>query len=137
MDDSATLLRLYDEQLRTDAETPSAIAVERHGPLRLVSFGGGRGFVTYRDLGGADAVAIRRLVTEAVDHYRVRPEITRVEWKTRGHDRAPGLREALLENGFTPEEPESIMIGPVRDLVRDVALPAGVTNGAGAASIVR
>jgi len=127
MDDSAKLLRLYDEQLRTDAETPSAISVERHGPLRLVTFGGGRGFVTYRDLGGADAVAIRRLVAEALDHYRARPEITRVEWKTRGHDRAPGLHEALLENGFTPDEQESIMIGPARDLVRDVALPAGVT----------
>lgn len=127
MDDSANLLRLYDEQLRTDAEAPSAISVERHGPLRLVTFGGGHGFVTYRDLGGADARAIRRLVTEALDHFRADPEIDRVEWKTRGHDHAPGLHDALLERGFVPDAPESIMIGAARDLALDVPLPTGVT----------
>lgn len=127
MSDSANLLSLYDEQLRADVETPSAISVERHGPLRLVTFGGGRGFITYRDLGGADAEAIRHLVTEALDHYRADPEINRVEWKTRGHDHAPGLHGTLLENGLIPDEPESIMIGAARDLALDVPLPAGVT----------
>ncbi len=39
-------LDAYDRQLRTDAETPSAVAVTRLGPLRLVTFAGGRGFVT-------------------------------------------------------------------------------------------
>src|SRR4051794_16460799 len=51
---AASLLEAYDEQLRTDAEAPSAVSVARHGPLRLVTFVGGRGFVTYRDLGGSD-----------------------------------------------------------------------------------
>jgi len=51
-------LDAYDGQLRTDAETPSAVAVTRLGPLRLVTFVGGRGFVTYRDLGGAGSAAI-------------------------------------------------------------------------------
>ena len=54
MTDTATLLAAYDEQLRTDAETPSALSVTEHGPLRLVTFARGRGFVTYRDLDGAD-----------------------------------------------------------------------------------
>ncbi|MFB2598570.1 GNAT family N-acetyltransferase [Herbiconiux sp. P17] len=121
------LLAAYDEQLRTDAETPSAIAVTLHGPLRLVTFANGRGFVTYRDLGGADAGEIRRLVTDALAHYAADPEITRVEWKTRGHDSAPGLREALLDNGFTPDEEESIMIGSAEALAVDLPLPPGVT----------
>jgi hypothetical protein len=127
------LLAAYDEQLRTDAETPSAIAVERLGPLRLVTFAEGRGFVTYRDLGGADATQIRDLVGAALAHYRADPAIARVEWKTRGHDRAPGLHEALLAAGFLPEETESIMIGEVRALAGDLErpadadLPAGVT----------
>jgi hypothetical protein len=43
----ARLLAAYDEQLRTDSETPSAITITRHGPLRLVTFMNGRGFVTY------------------------------------------------------------------------------------------
>ncbi|GLW33655.1 GNAT family N-acetyltransferase [Actinoplanes regularis] len=127
MINAAHLLRTYDEQLRTDAETPSAISVARHGPLRLVTFEGGRGFVTYRDLGGADADAIRRLVPEALAHYRADPGISRVEWKTRGHDHAPGLHEALLENGFSADEPESIMLGEARLLAVEVALPEGVT----------
>lgn len=126
MDDADRLLGTYDEQLRTDAETPSAVSVTRHGPLHLATFAEGRGFVTYRNLGGADAEAIRRLVAEALAYYLEDPAINRVEWKARGHDRAPGLHEALLANGFVPEEPESIMIGEARSLAVDVPLPAGV-----------
>jgi len=122
----AQLLAAYDEQLRTDAETPSAVSVTRHGPLRLVTFAGGRGFVTYRDLDGAGVETVRRLVPEALAHYQADPEITRVEWKTRGHDHAPGLHEALLETGFIPDEAESIMLGEARALAVDVRLPEGV-----------
>jgi ribosomal protein S18 acetylase RimI-like enzyme len=121
------LLLAYDEQLRTDAETPSAIAVTRLGPLRLVTFAGGRGFVTYQDLGDAGAETMTSLVTGALDHYRSDPGITRVEWKTRGHDRAPGLHEALVDSGFEPDPPKSIMIGEARLLDVAVPLPDGVT----------
>ncbi|BEP16178.1 GNAT family N-acetyltransferase [Acidothermaceae bacterium B102] len=127
MTSPAELLTAYDEQLRTDAETPSALAVSRLGPLRLVTFAGGRGFITYRDLGGASAEELRRLVPEALAHYRSDPHIERVEWKTRAHDRAPGLYETLLDNGFVPDDPESIMIGEARLLAVDVPLPDGVT----------
>ena len=127
MSGSAGLLAAYDSQLRTDAETPGAIAVARQGPLRLVTFAGGRGFITYADLGGAEAAEIRRMVGSALAHFQADPSISRVEWKTRGHDRAPGLHEALLEHGFTPDEPESIMVGDARALAVDVAVPAGVT----------
>jgi ribosomal protein S18 acetylase RimI-like enzyme len=123
----ARLLEAYDEQLRTDAETPSAIAVTRHGPLRLVTFPGGRGFVTYQNLGDSDADTIQRLVSEALAHYQENPEINRVEWKTRGHDHAPGLHEALLDNGFVAEETESIMIGEAQALAVDVVLPDEVS----------
>jgi hypothetical protein len=125
VDEPGRLLAAYDEQLRGDAElTPSAEAVTRHGPLWLITFPGGRGWITYRDLDGADA---GRLVAEALDHYRADPAITRVEWKVRGHDAAPGLHEALLEHGFVRGEPESIMIGEARALAVDVPLPDGVT----------
>jgi ribosomal protein S18 acetylase RimI-like enzyme len=96
------------------------------GPLRLVTFAGGRGFITYRDLGGADANTIRSLVAEAVAHYRRDPGVDRVQWKSRGHDVAPGLHDALLDHGFTPDEPESIMIGDAHTLAVDVPAPAGV-----------
>ena len=118
-------LDAYDRQLRTDAETPSAVAVTRLGPLRLVTFAGGRGFVTYRDLGGADGAVIARWVEGALAHYREDPGITRVEWKTRAHDHAPALHDALVRNGFVPEELQSIMIGKLL-LAVDVPLPTGI-----------
>ncbi len=121
------LLAAYDRQLRTDAETPSAIAVSSLGPLRLVTFAGGRGFVTYPHLDGTEAEPVAHLVAAALDHYRDDPEIVRVEWKTRGHDRAPGLHDALIDNGFEPQEPESIMIGRAELLAVDVPLSDGVT----------
>ncbi|WP_156998117.1 GNAT family N-acetyltransferase [Agromyces terreus] len=127
MRDRAALLRAYDEQLRTDAETPGALAIEHLGPLRLVDYGGGRGFISYRDLGGADAAGVAALVADAVAHFERMPQIVQVEWKTRSHDIAPGLHEALLAHGFEPEAPEAIMIGPVAALAVDVRVPDGVS----------
>jgi hypothetical protein len=126
MTSSTQLLAAYDRQLRTDAETPGAIAVERLGPLRLVTFAGGRGFVTYQDLDGASAQTIQGWVAEALVRYRGDPAVIRVEWKTRGHDHAPGLHDALVRNGFEPDETESIMIGEACALNVDVQLPPGV-----------
>lgn len=127
MSTAALYLRAYDQQLRTDAETPSAIAVRTLGPLRLVTFPGGRGFVTYRDLAGADEPRVRDLVASALDHYREDPSVTRIEWKTRGHDHTPGLHDALVEAGFAPQETESIMVGPLQALAADTPPPPGVT----------
>lgn len=121
------LLAVYDDQLRTDAETSSADTVTRMGPLWLATFAGGRGLVTYRDLDDRGRSDIRSLVSATVDHYSRDPKIRHVEWKTRGHDKAPGLHDALVEAGFAPGEPESIMLGPARTLAVDVRLPDDVT----------
>ena len=127
MSESARFLAAYDEQLRTDAETPGAVSVKRHGPLHLAAFRDGRGFVTYRDLGDAGTEALRRLVRGAVDCFRADPGITRVEWKTRSHDHAPGLHEVLLGHGFVPDPPESIMIGGAQALMEYEPVRATVT----------
>lgn len=130
MDESterARFLTAYDEQLRTDAETPSAVKVAQHGPLRMATFLDGRGFVTYQNLASTGPETIRQLVAEVIAYYQADPGIRRVEWKTRGHDHAPGLHEALLENGFCRDETESIMIGKASALCVDVPLPEGVT----------
>ncbi len=120
-------LEAYDAQLRSDAETPSATAVVRLGPLRLVTFAGGRGFVTYRDLHGVSASEVGDLVAAALEHYRADPLITRVEWKTRGHDHAPGLHAALVAHGFAAEETESIVIGEAAAVATDRRPPEGVS----------
>lgn len=125
VDDPGDLLAAYDEQLRTDAETPGASSVTGLGPVRVARYPGGRGFVTYRDLG--EARGIRRLVADVVDLCRADPDIQRIEWKTRGHDNTPGLHEALLDTGFSPGDTESIMIGQARLLAVDIEPPEGVT----------
>jgi GNAT superfamily N-acetyltransferase len=119
-------LMAYDRQLRTDAETPSVVEQTRLGPLRLVTLAGGRGFVTYPAPRVDEAQDIAELVSEVVDHYRGIREVTRVEWKTRGHDRIAGLHSALIDNGFEPDEQESIMIGRAHLLDVDVPLRKGV-----------
>jgi hypothetical protein len=121
------LLLAYDGQLRTEAEVAGASSVTRLGPLYLASLPGGAGFVTYRDLAGADAWTVRGWVAEVVGHYAGDGAVREVEWKTRGHDHAPGLHQALVDHGFEPREPESVMVGPARALAVDVPLPDGVT----------
>jgi hypothetical protein len=123
----ALLLAAYDAQLRTDAETADALDVRELGPLRLAAFPGGRGFITYADLGGLDEPGLRDLVPRALARFRDDPSIASVEWKTRGHDRAPGLDGILRAHGFAPEERETIMLGEARGLAVDVPLLAGVT----------
>lgn len=126
MSDVPRHLDAYDTRLRTDAETVGALSVTTLGPLLLAMLPGGRGFVTYANLGGADAATIAGWVGQVVAHYRADPAITGVEWKTRGHDHAPGLHDTLVRNGFEPGEPESVMIGDARLLAVDVTLPDGV-----------
>lgn len=92
-----------------------------------MTFAGGRGFISYQDLGAVTTDSVRQLVRDALSHYQSNPDIERVEWKTRGHDYAPGLHDALSENGFIADEPESIMIGEALGLAVDVPLPKGVT----------
>lgn len=119
-------LDAYDSQLRTGPEIADALSVTAHGPLRLATYAGGRGFITYADLADADADGIRALVDAAVAHFLSLSDVTSVEWKTRSHDHAPGLHDALVARGFVPEEPESIMIGEAELLAQQVQIPAEV-----------
>jgi hypothetical protein len=125
------LLRAYDEQLRTDAEVSGALAVRRHGPLYLATYPE-RGFITYRNLQDADASTIAAWVRHATQHFRAEAGVKSVEWKTRAHDSAPGLHEALVAAGYVPDDPESIMIGEAAALAANLndgqqQLPRGVT----------
>lgn len=128
--DPATLLAAYDAQLRREGEVYPASSVTPLGPLLLATFGSTRGFITYAtlatDAGPATVESIRALVEGALEHYRARPEITQVEWKSRGHDHAPGLHDTLVAAGFVPEEAESVMIGDAALLAQDIELPEDV-----------
>jgi GNAT superfamily N-acetyltransferase len=125
--DPAELLAAYDRDLRGEMETAGAVRVDRLGPLWIARYPAGRGFIAYRDLEGASAAEVDRLVGSARDLLRDDPEVVQFEWKTRGHDDIPGLTDALIRHGFVPGDVESIMIGRAEALAVDVALPDGVT----------
>ncbi len=121
------LLRVYDSQLREAAEVATATRCRRHGPLLWAEYEDGQGFVTYGPLGPLDNERLRDLVAATVAHFVAQPQITTVEWKTRGHDPIPALGAILQAYGFVPREEESVMMGEAQRLAQDVALPAGVT----------
>jgi hypothetical protein len=124
--DDQQLLAAYDTQLRGEPEALGAARRIRLGPLWLACFPGGRGFITYRDLGGLRGTALAGLVGAAIGCLAADPEVREVEWKTRAHDTADGLHAALLDHGFAPQERESIMIGRAELLALDLPVPDGV-----------
>lgn len=126
MSTAAELLAAYDAQLRGANETTWASRRRSIGPLSLGVFAGDRGFISYRDLDGLEGDGLASLVREATEALAADPAVTEIEWKTRGHDRADGLHEALIDAGYVPQEPESIMIGAAELLALDLPLPDGV-----------
>ena len=124
------LLAAYDGQLRTEAEVATATWVDRDGPLFRACFGHGRGFVTYRDLGGfdkpADGPRLDVLIERTIDFFVRDTDVTEMEWKTRGHDKPADLVTRLLARGLVPDERETVMIGTCASLDRPVELPPGV-----------
>lgn len=119
-------LHAYDEQLRTDSETPAALRMTRIGQLRLSTFAGGLGFVSYRDLSDTASQGMSNLVASAIEYFDTDQEISKILWKIRQHDNIPGLVEALLEQGFSPGAQDSIMVGPLEGLCTNVPEPVGV-----------
>ncbi|WCN82682.1 GNAT family N-acetyltransferase [Micromonospora sp. LH3U1] len=119
--DVMTLRTAYDNQLRPDIPdpVPAGVTVERDGPLvRIVGLDAG-GFLTYRDLGGLTGDALDELVSRQVELFRQRGQS--VEWKTYAHDEPADLADRLRAAGFVPEDPETVVVGPVAPLA--AALP--------------
>lgn len=120
------LLAAYDAQLRGETELAGAEGVRRIGPVVVGVFPGGSGFASYVDLAGLGQRRIRSLVLEVREHFASLSDVVSAEWKTRGHDVAPGLESALQDAGFVAEETESVMLGEAALLASDVPLPDGV-----------
>ncbi|WP_416900772.1 GNAT family N-acetyltransferase [Micromonospora echinospora] len=124
----ATILRTaYDRQLRPDVPdpVPDGVTVEQDGPLVRIVGLDHRGFLTYRDLGGLTGADLDALIVRQRDLFRRRGEA--VEWKLYGHDEPADLADRLRAAGFVPEEPETVVVGPVAPLAAAVpVLPEGV-----------
>lgn len=118
------LLAAYDQQMRgAPPKPPAGVRYEYDGPLlRIV--GQHRGFVTGPPDLGVHGAELDRLIARQRDYFAGRAEA--VEWKTRGHDRPADLPGRLLAAGFVPEEPETVLIGPARELAAEPVLPDDV-----------
>lgn len=122
--DESALRDIFDRQMRPDVPdpVPAGAIVERDGPLVRVSGLPPRGFLTYRDLAGADVDA---LIRRQVEYFTEAGQP--VEWKLYGHDEPADLPERLRKAGFEPEERETVLVGPVAALAAtQPVLPDGV-----------
>lgn len=119
------LREAYDRELREEGEVGGAQDVVRDGPLLWAVFDHG-GFVTYRDLGGMSGPDLDAAIARTIAHFRDRTDVTRVEWKTRGHDLPEDLAERLVAHGFVAEDVETVMVGEAAALLDAPGPPEGV-----------
>ena len=123
--DRLTLLKAYDERLRTfvPARLPEGMTVEHDGPL--VRLTDDAGFIGYRSVEGLSPADLDALIARTRDHYAARDMA--VEWKLHGHDKPTDLPERLVAAGFEPEEQEVVLVGLAAPLADpDPPLPDGV-----------
>jgi GNAT superfamily N-acetyltransferase len=133
----AAVLTAYDTQIRRDAHDDGTGArVERVGPVvRYVSpDADGWSAVVWSDLDEDTADAA---IAAQLEHFAGR----RFEWKLYSHDRPADLGDRLRASGFTPEEPESLMVAEIAALPPAPELPPGValdwvTDAAGIGAVV-
>jgi GNAT superfamily N-acetyltransferase len=124
--DVAALRRAYDEQLRVHVPTrqPEGVHVSWDGPLLRTVGLGGRGWVEYRDLAGAEDADVDALIARQVAYFG--EQGMGFEWKHHGHDLPGDLADRLRAAGFAPEPTETIMIGELGSIGLEARPPEGV-----------
>lgn len=108
------VLALFDAQVRGGAATGDGAPAKADGPVTRVSYPASGFIATPRDTGlrGDDLDA---LIARQRDHFAALG--TPVEWKTYAYDEPGDLTDRLVEAGFQPEEPETVLVGTSVDLV--------------------
>ncbi|MEU6239161.1 GNAT family N-acetyltransferase, partial [Kitasatospora sp. NPDC047058] len=135
------LLALLDIRMRRGAQPGTPAARIEHTP-HVVRQSGPASVWNGILWSGLDAGTADAAIAEQVRHYTALGQD--FEWTLYAHDRPADLGERLAAAGFTPEEPETLLVAEVADLVRrteGTAAPAGielreVTDEAGVAQVV-
>ncbi|WP_435971811.1 GNAT family N-acetyltransferase [Streptomyces sp. Qhu_M48] len=114
---------LYDRQLRREARPDGpGCRVERVGDVvRQTGPAHAWNGVLWS---GLDAPGCDGVIAEQIAYYRAAG--LSFEWKLFAHDTPADLGHRLLAAGFTPEDPETLMVAEAAALPHDVPLPAGV-----------
>ncbi|OLE25362.1 MAG: GNAT family N-acetyltransferase [Actinobacteria bacterium 13_1_20CM_3_71_11] len=119
--DPQTVLAAYDAQVRQHPDENGR--VERDGAVvRVLEPGDGWAGVTWSDLDEARADAT---IAAQIERFAAvgRPW----EWKYYSYDRPADLPDRLRAAGFTPEEPEALLVAEIAELALDVPPPSGIT----------
>jgi GNAT superfamily N-acetyltransferase len=125
--DRTQVLAAYNQQVRQNTGpdgTGATFEADAYVIRRLAPSGlGGSGVLwTTLDAGNADEV-----IAAQVKLFAARGE--QFEWKLYSYDQPPDLAARLAAAGFSPEEPESLMIAAtaeVTEALRSAGLPPGV-----------
>jgi len=123
--DDAQLLAVYNDQVRRGpADDGPGAHREVDGPVvrQVAADGYGWSGVTWSQLAGpaaADAAIARQ-----VSYFR--DLVPQFEWKLYDYDQPPDLGRRLEAAGFTPDDPEALMVAEVADQAAGAALPDGV-----------
>ncbi|MFZ0699985.1 MAG: GNAT family N-acetyltransferase [Thermoplasmata archaeon] len=117
MFDREKILALYDAEMRRNPIPEPGTRAERVGTVvRIV---GSDNYVVFSDLSETDASEV---VASQAEFFR-RAGV-QAEWKTFGHDRPKDLAKILAEEGFVPDEPETLVVFDLREeLFGETSMP--------------
>ncbi|WP_087883109.1 GNAT family N-acetyltransferase [Streptomyces alboflavus] len=121
--DHTAVLAAYDRQIRQnlDPDGPGVVVERADGVVRRVGGAHDWNGVLWSDLDESTADAA---IAAQVRHFTSRG--LEFEWKAYSHDLPADLPERLLAAGFTPEDPETLMVAAVDELPLDADPPEGV-----------
>jgi hypothetical protein len=124
--DTRALLALFDEQMRRGIIPADGESAERDERVTRVISAGGWSGVVWSDLGGTETGAgADAAIAEQIGRFAALGQPW--EWKHYSHDQPPDLPGRLRAAGFTPGEPEALLVAETAALALDTAPPPGVT----------
>jgi ribosomal protein S18 acetylase RimI-like enzyme len=133
--DTHALLALFDEQMRRRIIPADGESAERDEQVTRVISADGWSGVVWSDLAGTrtrtrtgdgDGAGngVDAVIAEQISRFAAQGEPW--EWKYYSHDQPPDLPGRLRAAGFTPAEPEALLVAETAALALDTAPPPGV-----------
>ncbi|MGN6795901.1 MAG: GNAT family N-acetyltransferase [Streptosporangiaceae bacterium] len=122
------VLAAFNQQVRQNTSpdgTGARFETDAHVVRRIAQHGLGGSGVQWSDL---DPASAGEVIAAEVKYFGERGE--RFEWKLYSYDQPADIADRLVAAGFVPEEPESLMIAVIAEIIdelRSAQLPPGVT----------
>lgn len=99
--------KLYDQQQRIGIHYAGTLREVTPRTVRMIDTGSRRAAVIYSQVDAATADATIRA---EVAYFAARGDVENLEWKLFDYDQPADLKDRLAAHGFTPEEPDAVLI---------------------------